>query len=165
MVLVGTVAPEAAWSQGAAIRQIQVVGNQRIEDATVRSYLRLAPGDRYSAALASDSLKNLFATGLFKDVKITRNGSKLVVTVEENPIINRVAFEGNVKFKDKDLTSQVQVRPRTVFTQARVQADVQRLVTLYRRTGRFAARIEPKIIKLGRGRVDLVFEIDEGIVT
>ncbi|MHA1546186.1 MAG: outer membrane protein assembly factor BamA [Alphaproteobacteria bacterium] len=144
---------------------IQVDGNRRIEDATVRTYLRLAPGDRYSAARASDSLKNLFETGLFKDVNINMRGSTLLVVVVENPIINRVAFEGNQKFKDDVLTGQVQVRPRTVFTQARVQADVQRLVVLYRRTGWFAARIVPKIIKLDRDRVDLVFEIDEGEAT
>ena len=89
----------------------------------------------------------------------------MVVRVVENPIINRVAFEGNDKFEDDSLESEVQLRPRMVYTRTRVQNDVQRLIELYRRTGRFAATVEPKVIRLSDNRVDLVFEIDEGPIT
>ena len=88
-----------------------------------------------------------------------------MVVVEENPLINRVNFEGNSEIKDKDLAKEVELRERTVLTRARVQSDVQRIITLYRRSGYYSARVEPKIIRLPQNRVDLVFEIDEGAET
>jgi len=153
-----------ALAQG-VVRDIVVEGNRRIEDETVRSYMRISRGDPYDPALVNDSLKDLFATNLFADVTISRRNGTLVVKVVENPIINRVAFEGNQKFENKELAKEIQSRSRTVFTRARVQSDVQRLVTLYRRAGRFAATIEPKIIRKAQDRVDLVFEINEGVTT
>ena len=159
---IADLAPAAA--QG-AVRNIIVEGNRRIEDETVRSYMRINAGDAYDPARVNDSLKALFATGLFADVTISRRKGALVVKVVENPIINRVAFEGNKKFDDEALAKEVRARSRTVFTKTRVQADVQRLITLYRRAGRFAATVEPKIIRKAQERVDLVFEINEGVTT
>jgi len=155
--------PTSAYAQsGAAIRSIKVVGNRRVEPETVRSYLQFAPGDRYSPVKVNDSLKALFATGLFTDVRIGRRGTIVTVTVVENPIVNRVAFEGNAEVEDKTLAGEVQLKGRSVFTRARVQNDVQRILDVYRRQGRFAVRVDPKIIKLEHNRVDLVFEIQEG---
>src|SRR4029077_2270597 len=111
------------------------------------------------------SLKALYATGLFADVKLDREGNVLVVRVVENPIINRIAFEGNSKLSDKDLNAEIQLRPRVVYTRTRVQNDVKRILDLYRRRGHFAATVEPKIIQLSENRVDLVFEINEGPAT
>ncbi len=144
------------------IRAIQVQGNRRVEPETVRSYLQFAPGDRYNLIKVDESLKALFATGLFADVRIGRRGSTVVVTVEENPIINRVAFEGNAEVKDETLEAEVQLKGRAVYSRARVQRDVRRILDVYRSSGRFAARVEPKIIRLPNNRVDLVFEIQEG---
>ncbi len=151
-----------ASAQAQNVSQIVVQGNQRIEAETVRSYLQINPGDPFSPDLIDLSLQSLFQTGLFADVQITRSGNNLVVTVEENPIINRIAFEGNDELDDEALNKEVQLRPRTVFTRARVQGDVDRLVTLYRRSGLFNVRIEPKVVRLPQNRVDLVFEIFEG---
>ncbi len=122
-------------------------------------------GEPFDAAAADRSLKALFATGLFSDVVIEMQGSTLVVKVTENPIINRVVFEGNKKIDDDKLRDEVQSKPRQVYTRARVQADVDRILTIYRRGGRYNASVEPKIIRLEQGRVDLVFEINEGDVT
>jgi outer membrane protein insertion porin family len=144
------------------IRDVQVVGNQRVEAETVRSYMNVGFGDVYDPEKVDQALKNLFSTGLFADVSIRREGSTLVVRVVENPIINRMVFEGNKKIKDEDFLKEVQLRPRIVFTRARVQADVQRMLELYRRKGRFGATVEPKVIQLPQNRVDLVFEINEG---
>ncbi len=154
--------PGGVHARGGVISAISVSGNQRIEAATVKSYMKISPGQRYDAGLVDESLKALFATGLFADVSITRRGSTLLVSVEENPIINRVAFEGNKKLKDKELSAAIELRPRTVYTRAKVQSDVQRIVEMYRRSGRFTARVEPKIIRRSQQRVDLVFEINEG---
>jgi outer membrane protein insertion porin family len=156
--------PVPAAAQG-VVSAIVVEGNRRIETETVLTYLRIRVGDPYSAAQVNDSLKALFATGHYADVTIEREGSKLIVHVKENPIVSRVAFEGNRKFDDETLAKEVQIKPRTVFTRARVQSDVQRLITLYRRAGRFSAQIEPKIIERDQDRVDLVFEISEGATT
>jgi len=158
----GTVSSAGA---GATITAVQIQGNVRAETETVRSYLQLKEGQPYDPAAADRSLKALFATGLFSDVSIDMQGSTLVVKLTENPIINRVAFEGNKKIDDDKLRDEVQSKPRQVFTQARVQADVERILTIYRRGGRYNAVVEPKIIKLEQGRVDLVFEINEGDVT
>ncbi|WP_075769423.1 outer membrane protein assembly factor BamA [Aerophototrophica crusticola] len=159
----GAMAQEAF--DGGTIRDIRVEGTQRIEGATVRSYLVVAPGDPFNPDRIDQSLKSLFATGLFADVSLRREGGTLVVNVVENPIINRISFEGNKRVKLEDLGAEVQLRPRVVYTRSRVQADVQRILEIYRRSGRFAARVEPKIIQLEQNRVDLVFEIDEGALT
>jgi outer membrane protein insertion porin family len=150
---------------GGVVTDIKVEGTQRIEPETVRSYLQIQPGDAWDAAKLDASLKALFATGLFADVNLSRVGDTLVVKVVENPIINRIAFEGNHKLEDKDLTAEIQEKPRVVYTRSRVQADVKRILDLYRRHGRFGATVEPKVIQLSENRVDLVFEINEGEFT
>jgi outer membrane protein insertion porin family len=147
------------------VREVRIIGTQRIEPETVRSYLLVQPGDPFDPERIDQSLKALFATGLFADVSLNREGDALVVRVVENPIINRIAFEGNHKFDDQTLQQEIQLRPRVVFTRTRVQNDVRRILELYRRSGRFAATVEPKVITLDQNRVDLVFEIDEGSVT
>ncbi len=147
------------------IRDILVEGNQRVETETVESYLRVRRGDPFDPDRLDDSLRSLFATGLFDDVAIERRGDVLVVRVVENPIINRVAFEGNRRISDEELEAEVRLRPRTVFSRAAVQSAVERILELYRRNGRYAVTVEPKIIELEQNRVDLVFEIKEGPLT
>jgi outer membrane protein insertion porin family len=152
-------------SAGDAIQEIRIEGSQRIEPDTVRSYMAINPGDPFDAKAIDRALKNLFATGLFADVNFRRENSTLIVQVTENPIINRIAFEGNDRLEDEQLQTEIQLRPRVVYTQQRVQSDVKRLLDLYRRNGRFAATVDPKVIKLDQNRVDLVFEINEGDTT
>ncbi len=155
-----------AQGQGmGVVRDIHIEGNQRIEPETIQSYLTFQKGDSYDPARIDGSLKSLFATGLFADVTIRREGESVVIAVVENPIINRIAFEGNYKLSDETLTSETSLRPRTIYTRTKVQNDVQRILTLYRRNGRFAAAVEPKIVRLPQNRIDLVFEIDEGAPT
>ncbi len=159
-------APLAAQTRSTvSISEIVVEGNQRIEAATIRSYMTIAAGDAFDAGNIDRSLKALFATGLFADVNIGQQGAALVVRVVENPVINRIAFEGNKRIDDETLNAEVQLRPRVVYTRSRVQSDVQRIVELYRRSGRFAATVEPKVIQLEQNRVDLVYEINEGKLT
>ena len=156
---------QTAQAETGVIQSIRVEGNQRIEAATVESYMTVAPGEPFDPAKLDQSLKNLFATGLFDDVTIRREGDSLVVTLVENPIINRIAFEGNQRLDDDVLTSEVQLRPRVVYTRSRVQNAVSRILELYRRNGRYGATVEPKVIQLPQNRVDLVFEINEGDLT
>ena len=160
-------APQAANIQqpGVAIRRVVVEGNQRIEAATITSYLLVRPGDTFDPERIDLSLKTLFATGLFADVQIEQRGADLVVAVIENPVINRVIFEGLRTLDEDDLEEEVQARPRSVFTPARAQADVQRIIEVYRRAGRFAAQVTPQVRELDQNRVDLIFEVDEGPVT
>ena len=156
----------APWLGDAAetirIREVAIEGIQRIEAETVKSYLTLTEGDPFDADRVDKSLKILYATGLFSDVTIRLDGSKLIVRVVENPIINRVAFEGNKKIKEEQLNSEVQLRARIVYSRTKVQADVKRILEMYRRQGRFAATVDPKIVQLDQNRVDLIFEINEG---
>lgn len=147
------------------LREIRVEGAQRVEADTVRSYMGMRTGDRVTAASLDKALKALFATGLFADVNIRQDGPDVAVRIVENPIINRLAFEGNKRIDSDTLNDEVRLRPRVVFTRARVQTDLQRIMDLYRRSGRFSATVVPKVIQLPQNRVDLVFEITEGELT
>lgn len=147
------------------VRQILVQGNQRVESDTVLSYMLVQPGQPADARAVNLSIQTLFATGLFSDVRIEDRGEIMVVYVQENPIINQVILEGNRAVDDEKITDEIQAQPRAIFTRARVQSDVQRIIEVYRRTGRFAAQVTPRIIEQPQNRVDLIFEISEGPVT
>jgi len=145
--------------------EIRVEGAQRIEADTVRSYVAIKKGDIITPRLLDLSLKKLFETGLFADVLIKREGTVVIIRLLENPVINRIVFEGNKRIEEDSLRQEVRLKPRIVYTRARVKEDVKRLLEIYRRSGRFAASVEPKVVKLKQNRVDLIFEIDEGKLT
>ena len=144
------------------IGQVEVEGSQRIDPETVRTYLTVAPGDPFAPEKLDQSMKALFATGLFADVALSQRGDVLVVKVVENPIINRISLEGNLRIDDETLLREVRLRERLVFTRNRALQDVDRVQAAYRATGRFNVRVEPKVVQLPQNRVDLIFEISEG---
>lgn len=161
-LLVSTaLAGSAAMAQG-VINDIRIEGNQRIEPATIESYLGISEGDTVTSAKLNEALKELYKTGFFNDVKLRTEGSDLVVSVIENPSINKVVFEGNDKISDEDLEKEVSLRSRSIYTRTAVQTDVKRLLDVYRRNGRYSAAIEPQVIQREQNRVDLVFDIKEG---
>jgi len=155
------VSPVAA--QG--VSSIQVEGNRRVEIETIRSYFKPGPGGRLDQAQIDDGLKALIETGLFQDVRISQPGGHLLVTVIENPVIGRVAFEGNKKVKDEQLSAEIQSKPRGTLSRPMVQSDAQRIAEIYRRSGRYDVRVNPEIIEQPNNRVDLVFTITEGAKT
>ncbi len=156
-----TQSPPRTQATAGTVAAIKVDGNQRIEAGTIRSYMLVQPGSAFDAAEMDRSLKTLYATGLFSDVKLERQGDTLVVHVVENPIVNQIAFEGNNKVTDQSLRPEIQLRPRAVYTAALAESDRQRILNIYAKRGRFGATVVPKIIKLGQNRVDVVFEIHE----
>jgi outer membrane protein insertion porin family len=141
---------------------IVVQGNRRIDADTVRSYFKVAPGEHLDAAKIDAGLKALYATGLFQDVHISQSGGKLIVTVVEAPVINKIAFEGNYRIKDEQLREEIQSKERGSLSRAKVQADVQRIIEIYQRNGRFDVKVVPQIIERPNDRVDLVFQVTEG---
>ncbi|QIE56080.1 outer membrane protein assembly factor BamA [Pikeienuella piscinae] len=155
----------AAGARGPTVTDIVVLGNQRIEPATVISYLTLKVGDPISEAALNQSVRQLYDTGLFRDAAVAVDGGKLLVQVAENPSINRINFEGNDLISDEQMLAIISSRPRRSFTRAQAEADAQALIDNYRATGRYGAVVEPVIIELPENRVDLVFEISEGDVT
>ena len=156
-------AVEAQVQAAPIIQGISVTGNQRIEADTVGSYLPIQAGMPAEPELLDLSLKTLFNTGLFSDVSLEmQTNGNLLITVKENPIVNRVIYEGNKRVKEDKITEEVQLTARSVYTRAKVQADVQRIIELYRAKGRFAATVTPKVTPLDQNRIDVVFEIDEG---
>lgn len=165
LVLANILATSQVFAQSAVIRDIAVSGNRRVDAQTVRTYLKLNVGDAYDAGKVDQSIRALFSTGLFADVSITRTATGIAVAVRENPVVNQVAFEGNSEVEKATLEGEVQLKPRSVYTRSKVQADVQRILDIYRRQGRFAAKVEPKLIELNDGRVNVVFEINEGGAT
>src|SRR5260370_6831098 len=151
-------APAAAQT----VDQIQVEGNRRVELEPIRSYFKPGAGGRLDQAQIDDGLKALIETGLFQDVRISQTGGHLLVTVVENPVIGRVAFEGNKKVKDEQLSAEVQSKPRGTLSRPMVQSDAQRIADIYRHAGRYDVSVNPQIIEQPNNRVDLVFEITEG---
>jgi len=152
-----------AAAQG--VSSIQVEGNRRVEVETIRSYFKPGPGGRLDQGQIDDGLKALIETGLFQDVRINQAGGRLVVTVVENPVIGRIAFEGNKKVKDEQLSAEIQSKPRGTLSRPMVQSDAQRIAEIYRRSGRYDVRVNPEIIEQPNNRVDLVFTITEGSKT
>lgn len=163
--VVASAQAQQPFAEGEVIQEIRIEGTQRVDPATVLSYMQVGPGDPFDPLAVDDSLKSIFDTGLFSDVTLRREADVLIVVVRENPMINRLAFEGNRRINDSTLQSEIQLRPRLVYTRTRVQNDLQRILDLYQRRGRFAVSVRPQIIELDQNRVDLVFEIDEGPVT
>src|ERR1700724_3548203 len=161
--LAAVLASSSAIAQ--TVASIQVEGNRRVELETIRSYFRPGPGGRLDQAQIDDGLKALIETGLFQDVKISQSGGHLVVTVVEHPVIGRVAFEGNKKVKDEQLSAEIQSKPRGTLSRPMVQSDAQRIAEIYRRRGRYDVRVNPEIIEQPNNRVDLVFTIIEGSKT
>lgn len=157
-----TRAPAPSPVPTGVIQRFVVRGNERIEPSTVISYLPLQVGETIDPAKEDLALKALARTDLFSDEKIDLINGDLIITVVENPIINRVLFEGNSSIKEDKLRDEVTVRPRGIFTRAKAQADVGRIVELYRRAGRISANVTPQIVELPQKRVDLIFKIDEG---
>ncbi|MCJ8158567.1 outer membrane protein assembly factor BamA [Sphingomonas sp. LaA6.9] len=156
--------PAPAQPAARTIRAITVVGAQRLEPDTVRSYTALRVGAPYSSETIDQALKDLFATELFADVQILDPGGngELTIQVRENPVINRIILEGNKRLKEDKIRPEIRLAPRQIFTRTKARADVARIIELYRRQGRFAATVEPKMVQLDQNRVDIVFEINEG---
>ncbi len=148
--------------QAEQIQTITVVGTQRLEADTVRSYIRLRPGQAWTQVSADQALKDLYATELFADVAIRNNAGAVVIEVRENPVVNRIILEGNKRIKNDKIEPEIKLAPRQIFSRSKVRADVARIVELYKRQGRFAANVEPKMVQLDQNRVDIVFEITEG---
>ncbi|WDA41044.1 outer membrane protein assembly factor BamA [Erythrobacter sp. BLCC-B19] len=154
-------APVAA-PRSNTIRTITVVGAERLEPTTILSYIRLRVGQEYTSAGADEALKDLGATELFANFSIRNDGGNVVITVTENPVINRIVLEGNERLKNDKILPEIKLSPRQIFTRSKVRADVSRIIELYKRQGRFAAQVEPKMVQLPQNRVDIVFEISEG---
>jgi len=144
------------------IRSIDVVGAERLEATTILSYIRLRVGQQYTAVAADEALKDLGATELFANYAIDNRNGNVVITVTENPVINRIVLEGNERLKPDKILPEIRLSPRQIFTRSKVRADVARIIELYKRQGRFAAQVEPKMVQLPQNRVDIVFEITEG---
>jgi outer membrane protein insertion porin family len=153
------------WAANHRVTQMVVEGNQRVEPETIRSLLVTEPDGSFSEESLNKSLKKLFDSGYFADASLRIEGNTLIVTVVENPIVNQVAIEGNDEISDDVLKSELRLKPRQVFTQGRLKADVERLQTIYRLKGHFAAVVCPKIIRRDQNRVDVIFEINEGKAT
>ncbi len=166
--------PQAAFAQSAAqpataapavaqeIKSINVIGAQRLEPDTIRTYIKLRLGQPYTQAAADQALKDLFATELFADVQIRNEGGNVTIEIKENPVINRIVLEGNKRLKSDKILPEIKLAARQIFTRSKVRADVARIIELYKRQGRFAASVEPKMVMLEQNRVDIVFEISEG---
>ncbi|MEL6677757.1 MAG: outer membrane protein assembly factor BamA [Pseudomonadota bacterium] len=164
-VPIGIGAPVLAQSGSFVLQDLIVEGNQRIETETIRVYTRLVEGSPVTPADLNRAVQSLFQTGLFSNVTVTPEGRNVRVVVQENPTINRIAFEGNALVDDDILRDQVRIEPRQTYTRSQVEAEVNAIIEAYRSVGRYAASVTPVLIRQPDNRVDVVFEIVEGDVT
>ncbi|WP_341712909.1 outer membrane protein assembly factor BamA [Erythrobacter sp.] len=155
-------AAPAPVPQRDVVRTISVSGAQRLEPQTILSYIRLRVGDTWTQALGDQVLKDIYATELFSTASVVNNNGDVVITIVENPVINRIILEGNKRLKNDKILPEIKLSPRQIFTRSKVRADVARIIELYKRQGRFAATVEPKMVELSQNRVDIVYEINEG---
>jgi len=144
-------------SGAAQAQQIVVQGNQRVDADTIRSYVTGT-----ASGSAEEARRNLLASGMFSDVKVSRNGASTVVSVRENNLINRVVFEGNKKIEKATLEGEVEAKARGAFSEAVIQADIQRIKEVYRRAGRGTAKVTYRTVDLPNGRLDVIYVIEEG---
>nr|WP_230080045.1 outer membrane protein assembly factor BamA [Alteripontixanthobacter maritimus] len=152
----------ATAQQSDVIRTISVSGAQRLEPQTILSYITLRPGQVWSQERGDQTLKELAATELFATYDVRNDNGAVLITLTENPVVNRIVLEGNKRIKDDKILPEIKLTARQIFTRSKVRADVARIIELYKRQGRFAATVEPKMVQLGQNRVDIVFEIEEG---
>jgi len=149
-------------ADAAVVSRIEVRGNQRVDAETIRSYVGISPGESFSGVDIDEAVKQLFATGLFSDVRVNQVGSTLVVEVSEYSVVNQVLFQGNKKIKDAELSQAVQLKPRGTFSQAQMEADAEAIRAAYKRVGRDDASVTTQVMDLGDNRVNVVFDIKEG---
>ncbi|MEP5181613.1 MAG: outer membrane protein assembly factor BamA [Rhizobiaceae bacterium] len=154
--------PLTSGAHAAVVNSISVRGNQRVDSETIISYITIKPGRNYSSFDADESIQNLFSTGLFADVRITRSVRVLIVEVEENPTINLVLFEGNDKVRDEMLQGIIQSQSLGIYSQAKVDSDIERIREAVRRSGRASAQVTARIDQLDNNRVNVIFQINEG---
>ena len=147
------------------ISRIDVTGNNRIDENTILNYAKLSIGDAYNQAEVDEALRDLYKTELFSDVQINYDNSRIVITVQENFLINQVAFEGNKAINDDSLKDLVSLNARSTFSKNKLEEDISTIISSYRSAGRYSVVVEPKIIKLDFNRIDLVYEINEGSIT
>ena len=159
---VSTLGLAATTAQAATVSRISVQGNQRVDDETIQSYLTITPGRSFSSFDTDESLRQLFATGLFRDVQIYQEGRTLVVLVDEYPVVSRVIFEGNEKVKTELLQGAVQLGDRAVLSEEVLASDRERVREVLRRNGRGASEVTTEVVELGNNRVNVLFRIDEG---
>jgi outer membrane protein insertion porin family len=155
-------AAPARVQTGDTIQAITIDGNQRIETGTIQSYMLVQPGDPFDPDRLDRSLKTLYATGLFQDVRLDRQGNTLVVHVVENPLVDRVAFEGNHKVDDDTLRPEMQLKSRAVYTPALAEADRRKILDLYAQKGYYDATVTAQVIRLPQNRVNVVYQINDG---
>ena len=147
------------------VKEIEIVGNQRIDVDTIISYANIELEDNYTDEKGNEILKSLFNTELFSNIEIKFENNKLVISIIENPTINLVKFTGNSKVKDEDLLKEIQLKERSVYSRSKVKRDIERLLSLYQRNGRLSSEVIPKIEKLDTNRINLSYEITESEVS
>jgi outer membrane protein insertion porin family len=152
-------------AQSTTVTGVSVDGNKRIATSTILSLAALTPGTRYSAGQINAAVQRLNVSGFFKSVDFEVKSGRVTIVVDENPTINRIAFEGNKKLKDEDLKALISSQPRQTFSAKRAEADAQEMAAAYSAGGRIDAQITPRLIERSDNRVDLVFQVVEGSVT
>lgn len=159
---VGTALVASSAAHAATLSSIQVSGNERIDSATIRSYVTVDFGENFSQSDLNNTLNVLFATGFFADVQVTSSGSTIYISVVENPVVVQITFVGNRKVRDPQLSELVETEVRGVLSNAVLTSDIRRIEDRYRNEGRGEAIVTVEVQPVDGNLANVVFYIDEG---
>ena len=162
MLTAGPSLAQSSATEQFRVDAIEIEGNERVTDGTILAYLPVQVGDDITLTSLDQAIAALFGTKLFSDVSISRDGGTVLITIKENPIINRISIEGNDVLSDERLLEELDIQPRRVYTRDVAIEASKKLLNIYRLSGRFAAEVVPKVIRLENNRIDLIFEVNEG---
>lgn len=151
-----------ANANAAVVTRIDVVGNQRMDDESIRILSDVKVGDNVGEAKTNEIAKKLQESGFFSEISVRMMGNVLKIDVAESPVVNMVTVEGNDEVATDDLKKEIKTKERSSYDAAVIGADVQRILTVYQRQGFFGTKIEPQKIDLPDNRVNIVYEITEG---
>ncbi|AKC87494.1 outer membrane protein assembly factor BamA [Pseudoxanthomonas suwonensis] len=147
------------------VSDIRIDGLQRIAAGTVFTYLPVERGETLDQATAGDTVRALYRTGFFEDVRLDRQGDILVITVQERPAINKLTLQGNKDIKTEDLTRGLQdigLAEGETFDRLALDRVVQELTRQYNNRGKYNVQITPTVAQLDRNRVDVTIDVKEG---
>lgn len=147
------------------IQDIKIEGLQRISLGTAFTYLPLKVGEKLTAQKSSDALRELFKTGFFENVSLSREGDVLVIKVEERPSIASIDIFGNDEINKDDLLTALKsigMAEGRVFKRSLLEQIEQELHRQYFSLGKYGVKIESTITNLPRNRVDIDIDIKEG---
>ena len=145
------------------VNKVNVKGNERISPETIMIFGDIVIGKNYEISDVNLLIKKLYQTNFFSNISVELKNNVLNITLEENPIINSIVFDGEKanKFKDK-MRELLTLREKGSFIQSNIKSDVNQIKVFYRTLGFYFVKIDAEVQKLQKNKVNIIYTIDKG---